>query len=162
MAGSVQSFLVGCAGLAALLAAAIVLWIARPIRRASKSRLESLSNVMAWGIIFYVVHQIECFLGTFHVTLPQLFGWIAWPGSLYLAVQAGCVLIWLPSTAGIRHLNRAAFLPAWFFALVAMGLGFLVPVLALTVEGYFPGLMSSSLVGVMGALTLRQLWGLSR
>ena len=53
-------------------------------------------------------------------------------------------------------------IPIWFFAIAAIANGIGHPVLAVVARGYFPGLITSPIVGVLGVLLWLRLQGLTR
>jgi hypothetical protein len=58
--------------------------------------------------------------------------------------------------------SRLALFPIWFFALASIGNGIAHPVLAIIARGYFPGLVTSPIVGIVGILLWRRLTLLTR
>ena len=58
--------------------------------------------------------------------------------------------------------HRVAFFPVWFFALGMTANGLFHPAFAIATRGYFPGLLSAPVVGILGVLMLERLVKLTR
>jgi len=63
---------------------------------------------------------------------------------------------------GLQKGSRWSLFPAWFFALASMANGIAHPVLALLAREYFPGLLSSPVLGAVGVMLARELLTLTR
>ena len=53
---------------------------------------------------------------------------------------------------------RIAFLPVWFFVLAQLANAVAHPILAIVAGGYFPGLATSPVVGIVGLWLGVTLW----
>ena len=67
---------------------------------------------------------------------------------------------WILSAVALDLGHRAALVPIWFFAIAMLLNGVAHPLLALWAGGYFPGLITSPLSGLVGVLLWRQLLAL--
>lgn len=96
------------------------------------------------------LHFIEEAATGLDVRLPGLFGFDAMPRAGFLGFNATWLVIWIVSVAGVRAGSPMAFFAAWFLAIGAMVNGIAHPVLAIAERGYFPGLISSPIIGLAG------------
>ena len=67
-----------------------------------------------------------------------------------------------PGGDGPAKGTRLALFPVWFFAIAAVANGIAHPVLAVVGHGYFPGLITSPVLGVLGVLLGLRLLELTR
>jgi hypothetical protein len=65
--------------------------------------------------------------------------------------------IWILSASAFAARRRAAFFPLWFLAIGCTANGIAHPLLSMRTGGYFPGLVTSLAVGVIGVVLLRRL-----
>ena len=79
-----------------------------------------------------------------------------------MAFNLSWMAIWLVSLVAARHGTQVAYFPLWFFAVGMITNLFAHPALALLNRGYFPGLFTSPLVGLMGLLVARRLARLTK
>ena len=61
------------------------------------------------------------------------------------------------SAWGLGRRRQVALFPLWFLGIASVANGLIHPLLALNAGGYFPGLVTSPLVGAVGALLLARL-----
>ena len=109
------------------------------------------------ALLIQAVHFTEEATTGFHERLPAL---LNLPGmSFYLFVGFNLIWlgIWAASVPGLRSARPAAFFAAWFLAIAGMINGIAHPLLAIAAGGYFPGLVTSSFIGIAGFLLWRRL-----
>ncbi len=135
-------------GLAALVALHFALSRPSPPDRVGERRAVSHTLALALGI--QSVHLVEETATGFHERLPALFGLPGMPLSAFLAFNLVWLGIWGASIPGLRSARIAAFFAAWFLAIAGMLNGVAHPLLAVAAGGYFPGLVTSPLIGVAG------------
>jgi hypothetical protein len=153
-----RSVVVGAVGLEIAAVVALVLTVARrgdrPDARAAR--------LLLVGTALQAVHFAEELATGFQVRFPALRGLPPWSDEFFVAFNVGWLAIWAVAARGLRRGVRAAYFPAWFFALAGIGNGLVHPACALLVGGYFPGLLSSPVVGGAGALLWARLWATTR
>jgi hypothetical protein len=104
------------------------------------------------------VHFAEEYLTRFHERFPRMLGIAQWSDEFFVTFNVLWVAVWAVSAIGVWSNVRAAFFPAWFLAIGMVVNGVAHPLLAVANRGYFPGLITSPVVGVVGALFGLRLW----
>lgn len=156
-----RSVLSGTSGLAVLLLISAGLTLARPhvsLESPARSRFLALFGV-ALGA--QCLHFTEELLTGFHQRFPVLLGLSPWSTRFFVSFNLIWIALWAASALALRPGFVAALVPLWFLALALLLNGIAHPLLALRAGGYFPGLYTSPLVGVAGALLARRLWRLT-
>ena len=102
-------------------------------------------------------HFIEEWATGFHVRFPALFGLEPMPLAVFVAFNLAWIVVWIASIPLLQQGRRPAFFAAWFLAIAAMLNGLAHPLMAVASGAYFPGLISSPLVGVAGIYLWRRL-----
>lgn len=141
------------------LAALVALQLARG-RRCPPERLQERSaaaRALALTVAAQSVHFAEEAATGFHARFPELFGLPPMPLSVFVGFNLAWIGAWVASVPGVRADRRPAFFAAWFLAIAAALNGIAHPVLAVAAAGYFPGLVSSPVVGVLGVVLWRRL-----
>ena len=137
--------------------ASIILTFIRNYQNINAQSLERFVKLLLVGIAFQCLHFTEEFITRLYERLPQLLGMQVWSKEFFVAFNLSWIFIWILSTVGIRNNFRGAFIPVWFFAIMMIANGIIHPLLALAVGGYFPGLITSPIVGILGILILDRL-----
>jgi hypothetical protein len=150
----VRSFLLGTAALDVAALVAVLL----AVGRRPGAELGPAARALVAGTVAQAGHFAEELATGFHVRFPALLGLEAWPPSLFAGFNLAWLALWLAAAARLRRGGRAALFAGWFFALAAIGNGVAHPLLALVARGYFPGLLTAPLVGVLGIVVWRRLW----
>lgn len=104
------------------------------------------------------IHFVEEVTTGFPERWGALLGLPAMPLALFIGVNLGWIAIWGASVRGVSSGRPSAFFAAWFLAIAGMLNLVAHPLLSLAAHGYFPGLVSSPLVGIAAiwlALRLR-------
>ena len=142
-------------GLVAIVAA----YLARS-RQYAENRLaqrRTASKALAVATVVQCVHFSEEWATGFHVRFPALFGLEPLPLSLFVAFNLVWIVLWFASVKPLRSANKGAYFAAWFLALAGALNGIAHPLMAVSVGGYFPGLVTSPLIGVAGVYLWRRL-----
>jgi hypothetical protein len=162
MSESLRSELVGTSGLAAAAVAALLLTVLREPANSDRPARGRAARLLLIGVALQCLHFAEEFATHFHERYPALLGLRAWPPAFFVAFNLVWLVVWALSAFGLRAGFRPAFFPAWFFAIAAVVNGIAHPVLAILARGYFPGLVTSPLLGVAGIALWARLQGLTR
>ena len=142
-------------GLVALAALQATLGRTSPVELTAERA--SASKMLAVATAIQTAHFIEEWATGFHVRFPALFGLDPIPLSVFVAFNLAWIVLWIVSIPLIRRARQAAFFTAWFLAIAGVLNGIAHPVLALRTGGYFPGLISSPLIGLAGLLLWQRL-----
>ena len=115
------------------------------------------TRIFASAIGIQAIHFIEEAATGFHERFPAVFGANAMPLSWFAAFNLLWLAYWAISVTGLKHSRRNAFFAAWFLALAGMLNAIAHPVLALLANGYFPGLVTSPIIGAFSYWLWRSL-----
>lgn len=151
-----SSYIPGIIALGTLLIAAGVLTITRPRLRAGADR-GRLTVLAALAIGAQTLHFLEEWRTGFAVQFPAAFGSPSIPDAVFIGFNVGWITIWMLSIGGFRAGITIAAFPLWFLGLAAVANMIAHPLLAARAGGYFPGLLSSPLLGILGAFLLSEL-----
>ena len=103
------------------------------------------------------VHFAEEWATGFHERFPAAFGLPPMSLRLFVAFNLVWLGIWSLSAWGLTRHRRIALFPLWFLGAAGVANGFFHPLLALDSGSYFPGLVTSPLMGVVGVLLVVRL-----
>src|SRR5262249_18487107 len=157
-----RSILAGTAGLSAGAFLALLLSILRRPAGKEVVNYEQTARLFLIGVSAQSLHFMEEFVTRFQDRFPELLGFPAWPEHFFVAFNLTWLIVWFPSGGGLQKGFRVALFPVWFFAIAAIVNGIAHPMLALVARGYFPGLISSPVLGVTGVLLWQRLLALTR
>jgi hypothetical protein len=132
-------------GVAAL--AAVILVVRRPSPPENAEERAAAARVLALAVAVQGIHFVEEAATGFHERLGAQLGLPGIPFSVFVVFNVMWLGIWVASIPGLRSARPAAFFAAWFLAIAGMINGIAHPLLAIAGGGYFPGLMSSVLIG---------------
>jgi Protein of unknown function with HXXEE motif len=162
MEENVRGILLGTAGLSVAAVMALLLTILRtPIEQKEADR-ERLARLLLLGLAVQCLHFMEEFVTCFPNRFPVLLGLPAWSENFFVVFNLIWLSIWILSALGLPKGSRLLLFPVWFFGLASIVNGVVHPVLAILVQGYFPGLISSPVLGVLGGLVGIRLLALTR
>ncbi len=150
--------LLGLLPLGVVLAVAIAFTLARSIPRQDPAVRDPLVRLYLLGLALQCLHVIEEFTTDFYLEFPRFLGLAPWTPDFFVAFNLVWIAIWVLSAIGFREGIRLAMAPIWFFALGMAVNGVAHPALALAAGGYFPGLWTSPLVGVLGVVLSTRLF----
>lgn len=141
--------------------AALILTLTRRVADSEVAR-KAAARGLALAVFAQGAHFVEEAVTGFDRQFPALLGLSAIPVSLFLWFNVAWLAIWAASVPGLRSGRAAAFFAAWFLSIAGMLNGIAHPLLAVVRGGYFPGLVTSPIIGVAGALLWVRLRGATR
>jgi hypothetical protein len=157
MSETLRSELVGTAGLSAAALAALLLTVRRTPVADDRVGRQRTTLVYAALVMAQALHAAEEYATGFYSAFPSMLGLAPWPIGFFLAFNLTWLAVWIASAIGLRAGQAAAYFPAWFLAIAAIGNGVAHPLLAIRAGGYFPGLVTSPLLAVGGILLWRRM-----
>lgn len=150
MSQSFRSELIGTAGLTVAAIAALLLTVFRvPVASVAGGRRRTTALFVV-GVLLQVVHFAEEYFTRFFERFPPLLGQSPWSPSFFAVFNLCWLAIWILAAFGFQAGHRWAFFPVWFFAIAAIVNGIAHPLLSLRTAGYFPGLVTSPLLAIIG------------
>jgi len=155
------SILLKASILLAAAAAAVLLTVARGAGGEDPEARNGAAKLLLLGIALHCLHVAEEFVTGLHRRLPELLDVEPWSDDFFVIVNLLVIALVVLSSIGLAAAFLPAMAPAWFFAIAMAANGVAHPALAVAVGGYFPGLVTSPIVGVVGAVLVRRLWGLT-
>jgi hypothetical protein len=153
----VRSILLGTAGLSLAGVIALLLTILRFNINGNKAELQAVVRVVVLAILTQALHFVEELATGFHQRFPELMGLTAWSARFFVSFNLFWLAIWSLSVWGLAARKRPALFPFWFLGIGCMANGLAHPFFSILTRGYFPGLVTSPFVGVVGVLLLRRL-----
>ena len=151
------SVLIGTAGLSAAVLIALSLTLLRKPTRSDPLSRRRLMQYAAVALVSQCIHFTEELATGFHEQYPLLLSLRPWSLTFFVTFNVAWIVIWSLSIIGLRADFRAAFFPIWFLGLGCLVNVFAHPYFSISAGGYFPGLWTSPIVGVAGALLIREL-----
>ncbi len=141
-----------------------VLWVLVAIAaivahgRTSLLRSGGLSRILlltGWiAVCIHSVHFTEELYTGLYQSLPQLLGFPFWPRSAFIAINLVFITGFIMSLIIRGSSHRGVDFPLWVLAVASCANAFIHPALALRAGDYFPGLLTSPLVGISGMALL--------
>lgn len=144
-------------GLVAIVAARLALARSSPVDAIAERA--SASVVLAIATAIQSAHFAEEWFTGFHTRFPSLLGLDPMPLSFFVSFNLAWIVIWIASVPLLGRSRRAAFFAAWFLAIAGVLNGIAHPLMALASGGYFPGLITSPIIGIAGAILWQRLRG---
>lgn len=157
MSEQIRSIFIGTLGLTAAASVAGVLTVVRGGIIAKETLIRVTFRTALLSILCQAVHFGEETWTGFPERFPKLLGLAPWPYSFFIAFNVVWLLIWVIAARGMTSRHPITLFPLWFLGIAGVANGLAHPVLSLYVGGYFPGLVTSPLVGVAGVLLLSRL-----
>ncbi|MBT8047085.1 MAG: hypothetical protein HKN57_12885 [Xanthomonadales bacterium] len=154
MSDQFQSILLGTAGLS--LAAVVSLLLTFLRGSTSLDHVQKLQRLTLIGLILHSIHFGEETLTGFYEKFPMLLGLAPWPINFFVGFNLSCIALWLLCIPLIKK-HSLAIAPIWFLAIASIINLAAHPLLSIATGGYFPGLFSSPVVGILGIVLFRQL-----
>jgi len=152
------SVLVGTAGLTLAAIAAAWLTIARGIIAVGSPPHRAAVRLAVVALMLQAVHFTEELLTGFPRRFPELLALPPWPPGFFVPFNVLWLVVWALGCRGLAAGRRLALFPCWFLGIAGAANGIAHPVLSLRAGGYFPGLATSPLLGLVGLLLCRQLY----
>jgi hypothetical protein len=162
MGEELRSILLGTAGLTAAVLVAFLLTLLRSPVTASQAERRAAVRVAGAAVLVQFAHFSEELAAGFYVRFPEQLGLTPWSPTFFISFNLFWLAVWGLSSWGLLASLRLALVPLWFLGIAALGNGVAHLMLAARVGGYFPGLVTSPLLGVVGLLLLRQLATVTR
>jgi len=109
------------------------------------------------GIVILGIHIMEEYLTGFQIKFPGLLDY-SWSDRQYIIFNSIWLLFFLLNVWGLYRKYRVAYFLVWFFAILAgIANGILHPAISIVQGAYFPGLISSPILLVVGIALLKEL-----
>ena len=159
---SLRSIVTGTAALWVGAAVALLLTMLRRPVGGDLAGREQTARLFLLGLAVQCLHFLEEFITHFENRFPALLGLPPWPESFFVGFNLIWLSVWILSAIDLERGYRFALFPAWFFAIAAIVNGIAHPVLAVIAHGYFPGLVTSPVLGILGVLLWLRLLRLTR
>jgi len=113
-------------------------------------QLLAASRALRLATAVQFVHFCEEWATGFYVRFPALFGLEPIPGLIFAVFNLAWIATWIVAIPMLRAASVFAFFAAWFLAIAGLLNGIAHPLLAASTGEYFPGLISSPLIGIAG------------
>ena len=162
MPENLRSILLGTSVPNLALVVAIAITVHRPIRTEDPVALRSLLRVYGFAIAVQCIHFIEELTTGFYVKFPEFLGLEPWTAAFFTTFNLFWIAAWVLAAIALWKGIRVAIFMVWFLAIAAMVNAIAHPALALQAGGYFPGLITSPVLGVVGVLLWLRLLGITR
>ena len=155
MASEFSSVMVGTSGLT--VAAIISMLLAVSRGSISTSKVPGVKRLTLLGVLLHVCHFGEEYWTQYYIRFPEFLGLRPWSATFFAVFNLAWVTVWLGCIALLRSFPRLAIFPIWFLGIASAANGVYHPLLSLTKRGYFPGLWTSPVVGILGVVLLHTL-----
>jgi hypothetical protein len=159
---NLRSMLMGTAGLSVAAIAAVLLTMMRRLVDGDPVVRERTVRLFLIGLAAQSLHFMEEDVTGFAYRFPALLGLTPWPQNFFVVFNLIWLSVWILSAIGLQKGYRFALFPVWFFAIAAVANGIAHPLLAVIARGYFPGLITSPVIGFVGVLLGLRLFKLTR
>jgi hypothetical protein len=161
MSEELRSILLGTSGLAVAGLVALFLTVSRGGVVAGTTSVQPAVRIILLAVLFQAAHFGEEVATGFHQRFPELLGLTPWSLRFFVSFNLAWLAVWAVAAWGLALRWWAALFPLWFLGIGCAANGLAHPAFALRVGGYFPGLFTSPLVGILGVLVLRQLYAVT-
>jgi hypothetical protein len=152
-----RSILLGTLGLSFAAGAAALLTVTRGRLAGSRPELRAAARAAVVATLLQSTHFAEELATGFRERFPELLGLTAWSPGFFVWFNLLWLAVWGISSWGLARGRRLALFPLWFLGIACLANGLAHPLLSARAGGYFPGLLTSPLVGIAGLLLLRHL-----
>jgi hypothetical protein len=159
---NLRSMLMGTAGLSVAAIAAVLLTMMRRLVDGDPVVRERTVRLFLIGLAAQSLYFMEEDVTGFAYRFPALLGLTPWPQNFFVVFNLIWLSVWILSAIGLQKGYRFALFPVWFFAIAAVANGIAHPLLAVIARGYFPGLITSPVIGFVGVLLGLRLLKLTR
>lgn len=122
-----------------------------------QAELQAAVRVAVLAILAQGLHFVEEFATGFHEHFPELLGLTPWSLRFFVSFNLFWLAIWSLSVWGLAARKRAALFPFWFLGIGCVANGLAHPLFSIITRGYFPGLVTSLVAGIVGVVLLRWL-----
>jgi hypothetical protein len=162
MSEELRSILLGTAGLSVAALVAVFLTVTRGRVGASRAELRAAARLAAIAVVVQSAHFAEELATGFHRRFPGQLGLAPWPASFFVSFNLFWLVVWGLSCLGLAARRRAALAALWFLGIAALVNGVAHPLLSARASAYFPGLVTSPVLGIVGLVLLRRLASFTR
>ncbi len=136
---------------------ALFLTLTRGWADESRLHIRGAVQIAVVAVLSQAAHFAEELLTGFHERFPALFSLAPMSLQFFVLFNLAWLAIWSLCAWGLAARRRAALFPLWFLGIGCIANGVAHPSFSVFAGGYFPGLVTSPVVGVMGVLLLRRL-----
>ncbi|MEQ8315544.1 MAG: HXXEE domain-containing protein [Gammaproteobacteria bacterium] len=151
-----MNIVIGTSGLFLLCLVAVFLTLSRPVlANEAVAKIRKLSAIL---LSLHIIHFAEEYVYQFFIQFPAMLGLEPWPEEFFALFNILWIMVWALAILGIRLYPRISIFPLWFLAIASVANGLFHPLISITQAEYFPGLMSSVFVGIVGVLLLQRLF----
>ncbi|MDH4351573.1 MAG: HXXEE domain-containing protein [Gemmatimonadota bacterium] len=157
MSDELRSILPSVTVLGAAAAMAVFLTISRGWAAGGSKHIRGAVLVALLTVLGQAAHFTEELLTGFDARFPALLGLPPMSLRFFVTFNVAWLAIWSLCAWGLAARRRAALFPLWFLGIACIVNGIAHPALALLAGGYFPGLVTSPIMGVLGVLLVRRL-----
>ena len=133
-------------GLAALFA--LRLTTSRSSRTDNETARRAASQALAVATAVQALHFTEETITGFPEKLGLLVGLPPMSSAFFISFNLVWIAIWIASVWGLRRASAWAFFAAWFLSIAGLSNAIAHPFLSLASGAYFPGLITSPLIGL--------------
>lgn len=141
---------------------ALLLFYTRSWAEESRRHTQGAVQIAVVAVLAQAAHFTEELVTGFHERFPALFGLPPMPLGFFVPFNLAWLIIWSLCVWGLAARRRAALFPLWFLGIGCIANGVAHPSFSALTGGYFPGLVTSPVVGVLGVLLLRWLLVVTR
>jgi len=143
---NLRSLLAGTAGPSVAAVTTVLLTILAKPKAGDLAGRERTVRLFLIGLAAQCPHFMEEFVARFEDRFP------ARPQNFFVVFNLMWLCVWILSAIGLQRGYRFALFPGWFFAIAGIVNGIAHPIFAIVARGYFPGLITSPVVGAMEGL----------
>jgi hypothetical protein len=162
MNDTLRSVFVGTSGLTVAAAVALALTVYRAPVSAEHARQNQTTALVVACLTIQVAHFIEEYTTRFYQRFPSLVGLVPWSVNFFVVFNVFWLIIWAFSALALSSGARIALFPLWFLAVSMIANGIAHPLLAVASGGYFPGLITAPIEGILGVALWMRLMRLTR
>lgn len=157
MSEELRSILLGTGGLGVAAVIAVFLTVLRGGVDAGAAGLRAALRLVAFTILLQAAHFAEELATGFHRRYPELLGLAPWSLRFFVSFNLFWLAVWSLCLWGLVARWRIALFPLWFLGIGCIVNGLAHAAFAMRTGGYFPGLVTSPFLGVLGVLLLLRL-----
>jgi hypothetical protein len=160
MPGAGSSVILGTLGLTLAAIVALVLTYSRA--GVAGEHVARVRRIATFAVVGQAAHFSEEYLHQFYIRFPAQLGLAPWSEGFFVSFNVIWLVAWLLAIASLIRFPRLAAFPLWFLAIACVANGVVHPLLSLAVGGYFPGLWSSPVVGILGLMLVNAIASATR
>lgn len=162
MSEELRSVLLGTAGLGVAACGALVLAITRARPTSHRARLRAATGAALVTLCVQSAHFAEELVTGFRLRFPEQLGLVPWSRTFFVAFNLFWLVVWALGIRGLSAGSRPALAALWFLGIAALANGVVHPLFSVRIAAYFPGLVTSPVLGIAGFVLLRRLATITR